>query len=45
MLAVRKGSITVVASEATAAVAGVYDPDATLVVPLVTEEANSASHV
>lgn len=42
MLAIRKGGITVVASEATAAVAG---SSSTVVVPLVTEEANSASHV
>lgn len=34
-----------VASEARAAVAAVYGPDVTVVVPLVTEEANSASHV
>lgn len=33
------------ASEATAAVAGVHGPDATVVVPLVTEEANTVSHV
>lgn len=34
-----------VASEATAAVAGVYGPDATVVVPLVTGEASTVSHV